>query len=260
MKYRMYADEVGHASYKSCQDELYRYLSLTGVIIELGYVKEVVAPALEEMKQRFFDPHPDDAVILHRQDIVRKRPPFDCLWDQSKCDEFDQELIRLLTELEYSVVTVVIDKQEQLDRYEVWQHDPYHYAMQVLLERYVMWLEGRGARGDVLAESRGGREDQRLMRAFERIWAQGTDYMYEQRFKAALTSKELKVKLKANNIAGLQLADLVAYPSRQDLLQARRNETPAPTFGARIVKILRSTKYLRSATGRIDGWGTKWLP
>ncbi len=151
MKYRMYVDEVGYASHKNCQDELYRYLSLTGVIIDLAYVKETAAPALDQMKRRLFDPHPDEVVILHRNDIVRKRPPFECLFDPQKRREFDELLLHLLTELSYFVVTVVIDKQEQLERYGVWQHDPYHYAMQVLLERYVMWLESKGAGGDVLA-------------------------------------------------------------------------------------------------------------
>lgn len=260
MKYRMYIDEVGYASHKNCADEQYRYLSLTGVIIDLAYVKETVAPSLENMKRHLFDPHPDEAVILHRNDIVRKRPPFECLFDPEKRREFDHLLLSLLGELTYSVVTVIIDKQEQLDRYTVWQHDPYHYAMQVLLERYVKWLESEKAKGDVLAESRGGREDQRLMRAFARIWNEGTDYMGDERFKAALSSKELKVKLKANNIAGLQIADLLAYPSRQALLKARKGEQLTDTFGTRIVEILNESKYLRSPTGSIRGWGTKWLP
>jgi hypothetical protein len=75
VKYRMYVDEVGHASHKSCDDEAYRYLSLTGVVIGLEYVKQVVAPALETLKREVFDPHPDDPLVLHRQDIVKKRPP-----------------------------------------------------------------------------------------------------------------------------------------------------------------------------------------
>ncbi|MEN6640841.1 MAG: DUF3800 domain-containing protein [Armatimonadia bacterium] len=260
MKYRMYVDEVGHASHKSCRDELYRYLSLTGVILELGYVKDVVVPALEGMKARFFDTHPDDPVILHRQDIVRKNPPFQCLHDPETCLEFDRELLQLLNDWEYQVVTVIIDKQEQLERYRVWRHDPYHYAMQVLLERYVTWLELHGFTGDVLAESRGGREDQRLKASFEGVWTAGTEYVRHEQFRVALSSKQLKVKPKANNIAGLQLADLIAYPSRKGLLQARNNLPAAPDFGAQVLEILHRSKYLRNRAQKIEGWGTKWLP
>ena len=34
-----------------------------------------------------------------------------------------------------------------------------------------------------------------------------------------MTSKQLKVKPKSNNISGLQLADLLAHPSRNEILQ-----------------------------------------
>jgi hypothetical protein len=42
---------------------------------------------------------------------------------------------------------------------------------------------------------------------------------------------------------------------------AEREETAmtAP-FGIRIVEILQSSKYHRSKSGRIDGYGRKWLP
>jgi hypothetical protein len=44
----------------------------------------------------------------------------------------------------------------------------------------------------------------------------------EQRFNTELPSRELKVKPKSANIAGLQLADLIAHPSRREVLIEHR--------------------------------------
>ncbi|HEX3525560.1 MAG TPA: hypothetical protein VH988_00710 [Thermoanaerobaculia bacterium] len=75
-----------------------------------------------------------------------------------------------------------------------------------------------------------------------------------------LTSKELKLKKKIDNIAGLQLADLIAYPSFKATV-ARRNGRDLPgDFGGQIAKILEEGKYRCSPQGRIEGWGRKWLP
>jgi hypothetical protein len=68
------------------------------------------------------------------------------------------------------------------------------------------------------------------------------------------------VKSKANNIAGLQLADLLAHPSFKYILCRRQKVAQPQTFGAQIAQILVNEKYLRSESGNLDGWGCKWLP
>jgi hypothetical protein len=132
--------------------------------------------------------------------------------------------------------------------------------MTVLLERYVMWLQGVGETGDVMAESRGGREDRKLKDAFERLFRSGTDNVAPEEFAARLTSSQLKVKAKANNIAGLQLADVIAHPSFRATLARRNNEGLPDNFGGRVGAILEESKYRRSPQGQIWGWGRKWLP
>ncbi len=69
MKYRMYVDEVGNSDMGASQDPNHRYLSLTGVVVELGYVETVVFPTLEGLKRTYFGSHPDDPVILHSSTV-----------------------------------------------------------------------------------------------------------------------------------------------------------------------------------------------
>jgi hypothetical protein len=138
VKYRLYIDEVGNSDMGASQDPNHRYLSLTGVILELGYVDEVVHGQLENLKRRFFGSHADEPVILHRKELVNRKPPFEMLRNPETEAKFNLELLRLLREFEYTVITTVIDKLELQQRYQGWRFDPYHYCLHVILERYVM--------------------------------------------------------------------------------------------------------------------------
>ncbi|MFZ4661805.1 MAG: DUF3800 domain-containing protein, partial [Caldilineaceae bacterium] len=75
MKYRLYIDEVGNSDLDASSDPNHRYLSLTGVICELGYVQATLFPALETLKQRYFGSHPDEPICLHRKELVNHRYP-----------------------------------------------------------------------------------------------------------------------------------------------------------------------------------------
>ena len=260
MKHRLYIDEVGNPDLKSSRDPNHRYLSLTGVQFSLEYVDKVLYPELERLKKNFFRYHPDDPIILHRKKIVNKRHPFESLNDPLIDSNFRLGILALLRNLEYCVFTVVIDKLEHLNQYKIWHYDPYHYCLEIIIERYVLWLEENNSTGDVLAESRGGKEDMRLKSSFKRHYENGTRFISTAKMGERLTSCELKVKKKENNIAGLQIADLIAHPSFKATLARHHNQSLPKTFGGEIAKILEESKYYRSYSGRIEGRGRKWLP
>jgi hypothetical protein len=260
VKRRLYIDEVGNSDLGASQDPNHRYLSLTGVIMELTYVNDVVHPRIEELKQRFFHAHVDEPLILHRKELVNRRPPFEALRDPEVEGRFNQELLTLLSELDYTVITAVIDKLEHRQHYQTWRYDPYHYCLHVLMERYVWWLRRRGATGDVMAESRGTKEDKRLKDSFERVCREGTEYVLPEQINGILTSRQLKVKPKAANISGLQLADLIAHPSFKAALAMQTGGRLPENFGGRIAQVLVDLKYDRKRDGTILGWGIKWLP
>ena len=96
--------------------------------------------------------------------------------------------------------------------------------------------------------------------SFERVYEKGSDFIGPETFASQLTSRQLKVKPKSNNIAGLQIADVIAHPSFR-ATQARKEGRPLPrNFGGEVAQILEASKYNRSSSGEIDGWGRKWLP
>lgn len=258
----MYVDEVGNPGLKCSADPNHRYLSLTGVIVGLNHVRDALIPAFDELKRRYFlrDPgrDPDQKIIFHRKDLMQRLYPFDVLMDQAVSESFDAEMLALLSRLDYVVVTAVIDKLEHQNRYR-WAAHPYHYCLEILLERYTRWLSTKRTRGDVMAEARGKREDKALSGAFENL-LKGTDYIDRSAVERCITSKKLKLKRKSDNIAGLQLADIIAHPSARAMRLARDGLSPPDDFGSKVVEILEASKYRRSVWGKIDGFGRKWLP
>lgn len=241
MKYRIYIDEVGNPDLDSSENPNHQFLSLTGVIIELDYAATVLHPQMESLKQRYFRAHPDEPIIFHRKEMFNNRHPFEVLSDNAVRKSFDNDLFRLLKDWQYTVLSVCLDKKKHKETYSVWRFDPYHYCLQVLLERFVFFLKRNGTCGDAMAESRGGKEDRRLKDSFERLWQNGTDYVAPEQFQACLTSRQLKVKTKSNNIAGLQLCDLIAHSSRNEMLKEQGIQTARVLpFGEKLIKILQS--------------------
>lgn len=263
MKYRIYIDETGNADLGSSDNPNHRFLSLTGVIVSLAYAHDVLQPEIEALKHEFFDSHADDPVVLHRKDMVNRRGRFLALKDPEVEDAFNARLLARLQHWEYQVLTVLMDKKEHAEKYQTWKFDPYHYCLAVLMERYFFFLDHRNARGDVMIESRGTNLDRRLSGSFRGLMESGTEFIQAECFQRRFTSKEIKIRAKHFNVAGLQLADLLAHPSRRDILHRLGllqvdAPTPARIFGDRIIGIL-AGKY-EQYNGEVMGSGLKKLP
>lgn len=189
-----------------------------GVLVEQDNYRTVFHPQLEHLKQTHFPHNPDDPVILVRQLILGKKGPFGVLKDHAKNAEWERDLLKFLTEMEAVLFSVVIDKQTHLTQYGKSAYHPYHYCMTVMLERLRGFLHATGGCADVMAESRGKVEDAELRRTYQMVWERGTRFISGKEFQTVLTSKELKLRKKEANIVGLQIADLIAAPSRKDIV------------------------------------------
>lgn len=257
--YRMYIDETGNNDLASSQNPNHRYLSLTGVIVSMDNVQSQLIPGLNKIKSEVFGHDPDEPLIFHRKDMMNKNYPFHALRDASKLADFNAKTVSLLQDSDYVIVTATIDKQAHLQKYSLWQQDPYHYCLEILVERYVLWMHYRGHQGDVVAETRGNRENIRLSKCFDRFYANGTTFVRRENVQKRLTNKTLRIMQKVDNVAGLQLADMLAHPSCLYTRARFNGETFPTTFGTNLWKILEK-KYHCKWNGSIEGYGIKWLP
>nr|WP_246580481.1 DUF3800 domain-containing protein [Deinococcus aestuarii] len=257
----MYVDEVGNTqACKLPSDENARYFSLTGVIMSLDYSREGLHPQMEGLKRNYFGDHPDEPVIFHRKDLLQNNRPFQALRDADVRRAFFYELFELISQADYQVITAVVDKVALERRYGKDAWEPYHFAMEMLLERFVKFLEATpGSSGDVMVEARSSKQDKTLALEFTRMCNKGTYYCTRSKIESVLTSKEVKIKNKSANIAGLQLADLIAHPSAISIIREGTKQTYYHSYGTPIVDILNASKYRRDKSGAIKGIGRKLI-
>lgn len=259
-RYRIYIDESGDHTYSRENKPEKRYLGITGIAIESEYYRQVFQLQLEKLKQTHFPHSPDEPVILHRKELIGKRGSFGRLRDPQKEKKFNDDFLKFLKDMEYTLVTVVIDKKTHVERYQKSALHPYHYCLVAMLERYCGFLNFYNAKGDVMAESRGGREDMQLKEAYQRVYESGTQFRDLEFFQNSLTSKEIKIKPKSANIAGLQIADLLAYPCKNELLSEKnRIKKKRDIFGSKVCKTIKGKYNRHIFNGRIQGYGKVFL-
>ena len=259
-RFRLYLDESGDHVFREVIEPAHRFLCLLGCWFQNPDYLEF-HEALEALKSRLLPHHPDDPVILHREDMLNARKAFKTLRDPAVRAEWDTELMALIANAEFRVVAVVIDKLALRNDYGESAAHPYHLGLGFMLQRYAGYLNHINRTGDVMAESRGGTEDRLLKESYERIYERGVWMTSVDTFQAALTSCQLKLKNKSANISGLQLADLLGHPVKQSILrhQGLLESDPKP-FAQRLMDIV-ETKFNRQLyTNEIEGYGTVLFP
>jgi len=259
-RYRLYIDESGDHTYSTVDEPEKRYLGITGVIFESEYYRSNFHQQFEDFKQKYFPHSPDEPVILHRKELIGRHGPFWRLRNAEREKAFNEDFLKLLQEKDYLVVSVVIDKKTHVERYKESALHSYHYCLVAMLERYCGFLNFFNAQGDVIAESRGGKEDMQLKEAYQRAYESGTQFRGPEFFQKTLTSKEIKVKPKSANIAGLQLADLLAHPCKNEILfEQKRIDKWEEVFGTKVCQCV-SKKYNRHVfQNRVQGYGKVFL-
>ncbi|MFL6196206.1 MAG: DUF3800 domain-containing protein [Thermoanaerobaculia bacterium] len=253
--YRLYIDESGDHTFKLAADDNHRFLGLIGIWFDADEPYRAFARALKDLKLEAFGGHPDDLPIcLHRKDIIERRRVFGRLRDPELNQRFEAELLRVIGEAEFRMSCAVFDKRaHQLKACP--ERNPYHYSMAALLECFAGWLHSVGARGDVMAESRGASEDRELLEVFEStLRDDATDHL-----QRALTSGKIKLKKKEHAIPGLELADLLAYPFKREMIAEQRGLPSPSDFSARLLDAARPKMHCQSETGKLDGYGKIWL-
>lgn len=259
MPYRLYIDESGTHSYprKDKNNVAKRYLSLTGVIVDNDYYKRVIQPKVREIKLLVAS-DPDNMPTLHREDILNKRGDFSKLRDADVAKEFDRLVLELLADCEYTVCVVVLDKTEHFTKYGAAAFHPYHYCLNIILEKYTHCLHMRNSKGDVMAEARGGSDDRKLEKEYSRFYKQGTQFRSPDYIQGVLTSSDIKMRRKELKIEGLEIADLLTLATKIDVLHTYGIISSLdPNFQTKLIRKIQPRYFKNGST--IKGYGKKLL-
>lgn len=132
--------------------------------------------------------------------------------------------------------------------------------MEIMVEKYAQFLTRMNTTGDIMPEARGKRQDKELQAQFDRCRRQGTRYVSADAIRRQIPFTKLKFRTKKDNIAGLQLCDLIAHPSHYTVRHYLQHEVYRGAFCKRVSDILMDQKYDRGYGGKIWGYGMKSVP
>lgn len=199
----VYVDESGDHSLASI-DAGYPVFVLALCIFHKRHYSEKIIPAIEKLKFNYFG---HDSVVLHETDIRKQRGDFAFLSHLPRREEFLAWLSDIMVKSNFILIACVVDKN-RLSRLDGEISNPYHIALDVCLQRLHDFLAEKGQQNlltHVIVECRGKKEDRELELEFRRICDGEDSQGRALPFNVVFADKK-------TNLAGLQLADLVARP------------------------------------------------
>ena len=237
MAFRIYVDESGDHTLNAIENPSRRYLGLTGVVFRKSSYSPTVPQDLEELKLRHFSYDVDKPFTLTRSEIKKRRSHFWVLRDPERRQRWEDDLLRFLNHCPMQVFTVVYDKLADTSQSEPTLTGPYDVSLAALLDCIGKWLQSHeDGVADILLESRNKTLDDQLRAAYSRLRSQGTVRLAPADFKVVYPSNDLLFGRKGENIAGLQIADLLA--AEQKMLTVMESGRPLSGaisgFGQRI--------------------------
>lgn len=226
-KYRLYIDESGDHTYKHVSKLDKRYLGLTGILIEKRVYDTMFQLQLEQLKQAYFHYDTDAPPILVRREIIDKKGVFIVLRNREVNAKWGYSILNYFTSLiPYAqVFTVVVDKKSHIKKYPVETFDPYKYGLVVLLRRVRGYLKKQKEQADVLVEARGNPLDEQLKTAYRKLLNDGERYGGAKEYQEVFPAKDIIVKRKDQNVAGIQIADLLVTGQTLETIM-KRGKTP----------------------------------
>lgn len=178
------------------KDPDYPLFVLSCIIVRPSDYIEVIIPALGKIKVKYWG---HEGVVLHSSEIRRQEGLFGILRNRDTRESFMDDQRLAITCLPYRLTVAIIDKRRTS---LVNVSNPYALALHSCLMQAQQMMPGEPIY-KVIAESRGLREDAQLI----------------------LEAGDLPIIVapKRGNLAGLQMADLCAYPCGRHYLNPMRN-------------------------------------
>ncbi len=240
-RYRMFIDESGnhHVTDDALKSEANHHLCLLASMLEMSSEEPELVEKMNRIKRMYF-PRCHENVVFHREDILKRKPPFDILTQEHLGKNFDAAMLDLYQTANYHLLAVVFDKPSHKKRYGSAMWHPYHYCLEILIDRYVKFLRRRNAVGDVYAEVRGTKEDRLLKKSWDDLRTSGSRYTTRGEMNQRLTSRDISLKPKSANVCGLQLSDLlVTNVGRGILVENEVREMFRDPFGRKVCKAVK---------------------
>ena len=261
-QYRIFIDESGDHGLKNLKDDSepgQRYFCLTGCILKIPEEYQNAVAKIITLKKKYW-PNDFESIILHTDELKRASGNFSLFRNPGIRKEFDADLLQLLSDIQFTIICVVLDKLAQKNKYKTC-YDSYNFSLEVMLERYCGYLKNVVcSQGDVMCEARNPNFDKEVEKKYTEIFQKGNNLHPKEFFQESLTSSQIKIKPKIKNIAGLQIADMVGYPIKQKILfEKNRVMNYLGTFNEKIYRAVNDKINRQIYKNKISGYGEIFL-
>ena len=217
-KYYLFIDESGDHGLATL-DASFPVFLLCGLITsEENYIQ--TRDTINAIKNEFWY---NKEVILHSRDIRKCEKEFQILFDLEIKRNFYLRINDVIENSKYRILASAINKEKYINTYGKLSNDVYELALSFIVERAIFSLDeikDVSKQLEIIIEKRGKKEDKKLDEHFQRLVSRGTAYVSSERLK------EVGIKItfrdKKENINGLQLADLIAYPIARYVIEPKR--------------------------------------
>ncbi|MBQ7572291.1 MAG: DUF3800 domain-containing protein [Bacteroidaceae bacterium] len=190
--------------------------TLCGILVRDDKVS-LLEEQVRTLKQEFWG---DRQIILHSRDIRKCQNGFEILFDLDVKRRFYEAVNRLLGQKDVYVIVCCSILKEPYIRQFGKLNDVYGQSLSFVLERAIFCVDNQcqdeSGRISAIVERRGKREDRNLKNYYGQLIEKGTYWVTAERMKNRMTC--LDFKWKNEDIAGLQVADLIAYPLTRHVL------------------------------------------
>ncbi len=217
-KYYLFIDESGDHGLVNLDPSFPVFLLCAILTSEENY--DSIKNNINQIKNKFWD---DKEVILHSRDIRKCEKEFQILFDLALKKDFYEMINQVISSSKYRVLASAINKEKYINMYGKLSNDVYELALSFVIERAIFSLDeikGVQKELEIVIEKRGKKEDKKLEEHFQRLLARGTSYVSPERLKDV--HLKITFKSKRENINGLQLSDLVAYPIARYVIDKKR--------------------------------------
>lgn len=212
----LFIDETGDHSLSKIDDS-YPIFVLSGVIVDQAHHDGELADRLNAFKMKHFE---TTDIVLHSKEMTHPQSAKSQIYmkfmDADFRRKFYKDFEHLLGRLDVSLVACVIMKNKHFTKYGLEAKDPYLLSFDNLVNRLVFDLNG-DQKGNIVAESRNSVLDNQLEIAYLTARVEGTNKVQAAEIKLKLESS-ISFKQKSDNVAGLQIADMVASPIARHFL------------------------------------------
>lgn len=213
--YYLYIDECGDQNLDSFSPT-FPIFTLCGILVADDKVEQL-NQQVKDLKKQFWG---DKNIILHSRDIRKCQKGFEILFDLNIKQQFYEAINHILAQNNvYVIVSCSIMKEPYIRQFGKL-NDVYGQSLSFVIERAIFCVDNKVPEGEgrihSIVERRGKREDKALLGYYLQLLEKGTYWVDALRMKDRMESFEFKWK--SDDVIGLQIADLIAYPLTRHVL------------------------------------------